>query len=172
MGGGFIGLTSDKVRPAKTGCRPSMTVRLDRFPRSLRAPKGSCGLIRNLDKTDAEVRVPLPEVRAGSTQLFFCGKGPTLSQGECSREVPAYRRSSSGSRSTSSSISMSRYSCESNTCPQSRHSTYSTSSSRATMRTLGCLQAVSMGSLSMQRVLLGKIVPAGLRLSNQFLHFW
>jgi hypothetical protein len=35
---------------------------------------------------------------------------------------------------------------------------------------LGCLQAVSIGGLSMQRVLLGKIVPAGISLSNQFLH--
>jgi hypothetical protein len=76
--------------------------------------------------------------------------------GDLIMEVVRYlMSSSSGSRKTSSSISMSRNSFESNTWPQSRHSTYSTSSSR----------------LSVQPVLLGKIVPAGFRLSNLFLCF-
>src|SRR5271157_220572 len=50
-----------------------------------------------------------------------------------------------GSGSAFSSISMSRNSSESKTSPQSWHSTYSVSSCRETMRTLGCLQAVAIG---------------------------
>src|SRR6185437_14478859 len=51
---------------------------------------------------------------------------------------------SSSSSSGFSSIAMSRNSSESKTSPQSWHSTNSMSSSRATTRTLGCLQSVSM----------------------------
>ena len=59
-----------------------------------------------------------------------------------------YSLSVASSLSAFSSIAISLNSSESNTSPHSRHSTYSVSSCRETIRTLGCLQAVAIGSLS------------------------
>src|SRR6185437_3084981 len=65
---------------------------------------------------------------------------PALSEDEGASPPQPPSSSSSGF----SSIAMSRNSSESKTSPQSWHSTNSMSSSRATTRTLGCLQSVSM----------------------------
>src|SRR5579875_739564 len=80
--------------------------------------------------------------------------------------MPCAQAVSSASSSSVSSIAISRNSPESKTSPQSRHSTYSASSSRATMRTLGCLQTVFMGESHSRRLDMGQIVSGRRHLST------
>ncbi len=116
------------------------------------------------------VRSREPGRRASSSSRTFVSSGPSLAR-RARASVTVQDASSSDSRTASSSSSMSRNSLESNTSPQARHSTYSTSSSRATTRTFECLQGVSIGELIAGLDALGKIVPAGIPLSNPFPQF-
>ena len=70
-------------------------------------------------------------------------------------------------------MGMSRSSSESKTSLHSRHSRYSTSSSRATIRTLGCWQPVSMsGVWSRNFDNIAPILSADEALSNEYTLFF